>query len=187
MLRWKQRLMNSSPIVFSGNNNSDIYAIGRYIANHITENWQTLLLKNQDKLLKTFNKAGDMAYGAYCYKLFRPIHQQLKHAGLHPMPWFPGDFNISREWGNANQSDQQRWMWSTITSNEGKALGTIVTIIFHDHTQFRLPRQPQVIALTETSKEAVVEALSKRSTDFKNALEFQIEYAEYLQSLENQG
>jgi hypothetical protein len=48
-----------------------------------------------------------------------------------------------------------------------------------------IPRQPQAITLTETSKEAVVEALSKRSTDFKNALEFQIEYAEDLQSLEN--
>ncbi|MUL37982.1 DUF6022 family protein [Gloeocapsopsis dulcis] len=179
--------MNSSQIVLSDNNNSDIYAIGRYIANHITENWQTLLLKNQDKLLNAFNKAGDMAYGAYCYKLFRPVHQQLKYAGLHPSPWFPGDFNISREWGNANQSDQQRWMWSTIKSNEGKALGTIVTIIFHDHTQFRLPHQPQVIALTETSKEGVVKVLSKRSTDFKNALEFQIEYAEYLHSLENEG
>ncbi|WP_371681648.1 hypothetical protein [Chroococcidiopsis sp. TS-821] len=43
------------------------------------------------------------------------------------------------------------------------------------------------MALTEASKEAVVEALSQRSTDFKNALEFQIEYAEYLRSLENQG
>ncbi len=70
--------------------------------------------------------------------------------------------------------------------SKGKALGTIVTIIFHDHT-VSPPRQPQAIALTETSKEAVVEALSQRSTDFKNALEFQIEYAEYLQSLENQG
>ncbi|MFQ4141346.1 DUF6022 family protein [Chlorogloeopsis sp. ULAP02] len=143
-------------------------------------------LKNRDKLLDAFSKAGDMAYGAYCYKLFRPIHQQLKQVELYPSPWFPGDFNISREWGNIDQTEQQRWMWSKITTLEGEAIGTIVTIIFHDHTQFRLPHQPQVIALTQTSKEAVVEALSERSTDFKFALEFQIEYAQYLQSLEKQ-
>jgi hypothetical protein len=178
--------MDSSQIVLSGNKDIDIHAIGRYIENHIAKNWQLLLQRNSDKLLDAFNKVGDMAYGAYCYKLFRLVHQQLKQTGLYPTPWFSGDFNISREWGNADQSEQQRWMWSTITSAEGKAIGTIVTIIFHDHTQFRLPRQPQVIALTETSKEAVVAALSERSSDFKHALEFQIEYAEYLQSLEKE-
>ncbi|MDM9383077.1 DUF6022 family protein [Chlorogloeopsis sp. ULAP01] len=127
------------------------------------------------------------SYGAYCYKLFRPIHKQLKQVGLYPLPWFPGDFNISREWGNIDQNEQQRWMWSKITTLEGETIGTIVTIIFHDHTQFRLPYQPQVIALTQTSKEAVVEGLSERSADFKSALEFQIEYAQYLHSLEKQG
>ncbi|HEY9669453.1 MAG TPA: DUF6022 family protein, partial [Coleofasciculaceae cyanobacterium] len=78
-------------------------------------------------------------------------------------------------------------MWSTIASMEGEEIGTIVTIIFHDHTQFRLPRQPQIIALAQTSKDAIVDVLSARSTDFKNAQEFQIEYAEYLQKLENRG
>jgi hypothetical protein len=179
--------MDSSQIILSNNQNRDIHAIGRYIENHIAQNWQTLLQKNKDKLLDAFKKAGDMAYGAYCYKLFRPVHQQFKQHRLYPLPWFPGDFNISREWGNLDQSNQQRWMWSKIASMEGKEIGTIVTIIFHDHNQFRLPRQPQIIALTETSKDAVVEVLSARSTDFKNAQEFQIEYAEYLRSLENRG
>jgi hypothetical protein len=68
-----------------------------------------------------------------------------------------------------------------------RSLGTIVTITFHDHTQFRVPQKPQIIALTQTSKEAVVEALSHRCADFKNALEFKIEYEEYLRSLESQG
>ncbi|OWY63777.1 hypothetical protein B7486_51090 [cyanobacterium TDX16] len=178
--------MFSSQIVLSLNQNSDIHAIGRYIENQIDEHWQILLDRNRDKLLNTFNKVDDMAYGVYCYKLFRPIHQQLKQAGLHPLPWFPGDFNSSREWG-ADQSDRQRWMWSTIAPMGKEAIGTIVIIIFHDHTQFRLPRPPRTIALTETSKEAVVAVLSERSTNFKNALEFQIEYAQYLQSTENRG
>ncbi|HAX78874.1 MAG TPA: hypothetical protein DCY88_24360 [Cyanobacteria bacterium UBA11372] len=164
------------------NQKRDIFAIAQYIESHIALNWQTLIHKNIDKLVGVFNKAGDMAYGMYLGWLFLPIHKQLKQVQLRPEPRFPGDFNISREWGNQEQTDQQRWMWSTIESTAGKSLGTIVTITFHDHTQFRIPQKPQIIALTETSKEAVVEALSQRSADFKNSLEFQIEYAEYLRS-----
>lgn len=167
------------------NQKRDIFAIAQYIEAHIALNWQTLIHKNIDKLVGVFNKAGDMAYGMYLGWLFLPVHKQLKQAQLHPEPRFPGDFNISREWGNQEQTDQQRWMWSTIESTAGKSLGTIVTITFHDHTQFRIPQKPQIIALTETTKEAVVEALSQRSVDFKNALEFQIEYADYLRSLEH--
>jgi Family of unknown function (DUF6022) len=164
------------------NKQSDIFAIAQQIDDRIAANWQTLLQKHQDKLLRGFNKAGDMAYGAYLNFLFRPIHQQLKQAGLHPNPRFPGDFNISREWGNLEETDQQRWMWSTIESATGQLLGTIVIITFHDHTQFRIPQKPEIIALTETSKESVVEALSHRSVDFKNAVEFQIQYSQYLQN-----
>jgi hypothetical protein len=171
----------------SENKNSDIFAIAQYIDTHIAANWQTLIQKNIDKLVDVFNRAGDMAYGMYLGWLFLPVHKQLKEAGLRPKPRFPGDFNISREWGTKEETDQQRWMWSIIESTEGKSLGTIVTITFHDHTQFRVPQKPQIIALTETSKEAVVEALSHRSADFKNALEFKIEYEEYLRSLESQG
>lgn len=168
----------------AANQQSDILAIAQYIEAHIALNWQTLIHKNIDKLVNVFNRAGDLAYGMYLGWLFLPVHKQLKQAQLRPNPRFPGDFNISREWGNPEQTEQQRWMWSTIESTEGKSLLTIVTITFHDHTQFRIPQKPQIIALTETSKEAVVEALSQRSADFKNALEFQIEYAEYLRNLE---
>jgi hypothetical protein len=179
--------MNSSQIILSGNKERDIHVVGRYIERHIAENWQTLLQKNIDKLLDAYNRAGDMAYGTYLNLLFRPVHKQLKQAGLRPKPRLPGNFNISREWGRMDESDQQRWMWSAIHSVEGEPLGTIVTITFHDHTQFRLPRQPQVIVLTETSKEAVVEALSHRSADFKNAREAKIEIEEYMRSLQSQG
>jgi len=179
--------MESLPEFWVENKETDIYALGRYIENHITLNWQILLQKHQEKLLGDFKKAGDMAYGVYLNFLFRPIHQQLKLVGLRPQPRFPGDFSISREWGNQEETEQQRWMWSAIASTEGESLGTIVTIIFHDHNQFRIPQKPQIIALRETGKEAVVEALSHRCVEFKNALEFNIWYAEYLQSLENQG
>ncbi|MUG99422.1 hypothetical protein F7734_46905 [Scytonema sp. UIC 10036] len=168
---------------FLTKNNSDIFSLAQYIDNHIALNWEPLIRKNIDKLRNVFTKAGDTAYGMYLGWLFLPVHKQLKQALFRPEPRLPGDFSISREWGNQEETEQQRWIWSTIKSTEGKLLGTIVTIAFHDHTQFRIPQQPQIIALSETSKEAVVNALSQRSDDFKNALEFNIWYANYLVEL----
>lgn len=127
-----------------------------------------------------------MAYGTHLTLLFSPIHRQLRSAGLHATPSLPGDFAISREWGVPTQDDEQRWMWSTIEASDGTALASIVTLTFHDHTRFRLPRAPQIIALTDVGKEAVVAALSRRSANFGAAREASIEIAEYLQRLEQQ-
>lgn len=169
------------------NQGNDIYAIARSIEQHVAENWQMVLQTQHAKLIDAYNRAGDMAYGTYLNLLFRPVHKELKAAGLRPWPQLPGKFDISREWGTAAETNQQRWMWSTIKRSTGEPVGTIVIAVFHDHTQFRVPRAPQVIALTETGKQAVIEALSQRSEDFKQAREAKIEIAEYLQSLENQA
>jgi Family of unknown function (DUF6022) len=177
--------MDSLQIVFSGNKERDIYAIAQYIENHIAENWQTLIQQNRDKLVRVSNKANYLGYSVYSNWLYGPVNRKLKQVGLHLSSRLPGNLDLSREWGNADESDQQRWSWSTIHSAEGEALGTIVTILFHDHNQFRLPRSPQVFALTEIAKEDIVDALSQRSDDFKNAREDWIVVAEYLQSLES--
>lgn len=165
-------------------NERPIFALGRFIEEHITANWQTILQQHSDKLQDAYTRAGDMAYGTYLSLLFRPIRKQLRRAGLRPESRLPGDFDISREWGNQDETDQQRWMWSTIVAAEGAALGTIVTITFHDHSQFHIPRQPAIIALAEIGQEPVVAALSQYSADFKQAREFKVEYAEYLRSSE---
>jgi hypothetical protein len=161
-----------------------IFTIAQYMENHIAENWQIILENNHNQLMDAYLKAGDIAYGTYLNLLYLTVHQQLKQSELRPDPRLPGDFNISREWGaNEEGTDQQRWMWSTIHRIEdGVPLGTIVTIVFHDHTQFRLPKSPQIIGLSETSQEEVVATLSQRSVDFKNALEFKIKYAKYLEN-----
>lgn len=176
--------MDSSHIVLSGNKERDMHAVARWIAAHIEANWQPVFDENRDKLRDAYHKAGDVAYGSYLTYLFQPVHARLREVGLRPVPPLPGDFDSSREWGVAARNDEQRWMWSTITAASGEPLGTIVTVIFHDHTQFHVPRQPQIIALTETGKEAVVEALSRRSADFARAREASIEIAEFLESPE---
>ena len=160
-----------------------VFAIARYVEERISENAADVLERNRDKLRDAYAKAGDAAYGTYCNLLFRPIHKVLKEAGFTPVPRFPGEFDISREWGVPDETDQQRWMWSAIHEEGRGAIGTIVTVIFHDHTRFHIPRPPQVLGLTEVGKAAVVEALSRRSYDFKNAREASIEIAEYLAGL----
>lgn len=164
---------------------SRINAIAKFIEDHISENWQGILHKEQAKLRKAYEEAGDAAYGTYLNLLFLPVHRQLKEAGLRPVPKLPGEFDISREWGNEDESDQQRWMWSAIHSSDGEVLGTIVTIVYHDHTVFRVPRKPRIVALQETEKADVIAELSRQSSDFGQALEFTAEYERYLASLGN--
>ncbi|REK77641.1 DUF6022 family protein [Paenibacillus paeoniae] len=162
---------------------SVIETLGRYIDAHIESNWRDTLQNHADKLQRAYEEAGDMAYGTYLNLLLGPVHKEMKGNGLQPSPRLPGDFDISREWGNEDESDQQRWMWSAIHDGDGSPLGTIVLQIFHDHTQFRLPRRPGILALSVTGKEEVVRVLSQKSASFEQALEFTEEYKLYLQSL----
>ncbi|MBW7453718.1 DUF6022 family protein [Paenibacillus sepulcri] len=164
-----------------------IDAIAQYIVEYIDGNWQAVLRNNAEQLLKAYNEAGDMAYGTYLNLLYLPVHKQFKEAGIRPEPRLPGEFDISREWGNAEETDQQRWMWSSIHTQDGEALGTIVTIVHHDHTRFHIPRKPGMIALIETAKADVTSALSLLSEDFRHAQEFTVEYAEYLRKQQSGG
>ncbi|HEY0606907.1 MAG TPA: DUF6022 family protein [Herpetosiphonaceae bacterium] len=166
----------------SEGNEPAIFVLGRCIEAHIAENWQHVLETRHDRLLDTYHRLGEMVYGAYGEFLFRPVRQQLKQAGFRMTPRLPGEFNISREWGP--EEDRQRWMWSTVSEAAGTAIGTIVVKYFHDHTEFRVPRPPEILALTETGKDAVVAALSRHSSDFSQAREASIEIEEYLRSLE---
>jgi hypothetical protein len=166
---------------------NDIFALAQEFDAHIQANWQQVLEKHHAKLEQAYAEAGDSAFGTYLTLLLRPIHRRLKEMGLKVKPRLPGDFNSSREWGVPAGDNEQRWMWSTVVDANGARLGTLVTITYHDHTQFRLPRPPHLFALAEVGEEAVVAALSARSAQFKDALPFTEEYALYLQSLEGES
>jgi hypothetical protein len=162
---------------------NDIFALANHVDGFVETTWEAVLREKHDKLIDAYARAGDMAYGTYLDSLFRPVEKQFRQAGLKLDPGLPGDFNISREWGNADETDQQRWFWCTVTAKEGAPVGTLVTIVYHDHSQFRLPRRPRTFGLSEWGKDAVVAALSERSEDFGQAREASVEIAEYLQSL----
>ena len=171
--------MESLQAFFDAQSNRDIFALGRYIEQHVSENWEAVFASNRDEMIARYDEIGDSVYGIYGTRLFRPIHDQMRLVGLKAVPRLPGRFETSREWGD-DDTDRQRWMWSKISHTEdGSAFGSIVTVFFHDHVQIRIPRLFQIIALKETAKNDVVKALSALSADFKNALEAREEYAQY--------
>lgn len=161
---------------------NDIKSIALYIQEHIDQYCEAVWKENEEKLLKAYEEMGDVAYGQYLGLLFKPVHQHLKSEGFKFRPKLPGDLNISREWG-MNESDRQRWMWSTVRHSDGSDCGTIVMKIFHDHTRFRLPRKPAVTFLYVTGKQEVIRQLSKVSDEFAKALDMKTEYAAYLENL----
>lgn len=161
---------------------TDIHALARWVDDHLAAHWQTVLDLHRAKLEAAYQKAGDLAFGTYQNLLFRDIKRQMREAGLRATPALPGDFQTSREWGNADETDQERWMWSGVHAASGEALGTLVHVIPHDHTRFRLPRRPSVFALRETGRAEVEAALSARSPAFAAAQPFDQWYADYLKA-----
>lgn len=158
---------------------SDIFAVAHLVEQHISAHWQTVFNECHQEMVDRYQELADGVYGLYATRLFQPILQQLKQAGLKSVPRLPtGNFDISREWGD-DETDRQRWFWSKIVRADGTPLGTLAIVYLHDHVQIRVPRPIQVIPLTETSKRDVVAALSRLSPDFAAAQEAREEYAAY--------
>ena len=160
----------------------DIHIIADYISRHIHSDWENALKDTYEKMVELYPKIGDSAYATYNKRLFQPIHKQLKQAGLQATPQLPGDLMSSREWGQDEQ-DRQRWMWSEIRTVDNNPIGTIVTVVFHDHEQIRIPRAFQVIALEETGDQNIINRLSMLSSDFKIALDMKTEVEQYMANL----
>ena len=175
--------METLATFFAENNSSDIFTIGRYIQQYVNEHWEAIFQANRDEMIRLYPEIGDSVYGVYGNKLFKALHEEFKAHGLRATPKLPGSLNISREWGD-DERDRQRWMWSKIVGADGTAIGTIVTVFFHDHIEIRIPHIFQIIALKETSKGAVIETLSHMSPDFAAAIDMKEEVALYMQQME---
>lgn len=160
----------------------DIHALAEEVQAHINTHWEAVYHANRQEMIDRYPEIGDSVYGIYGARLFQPIHARFKEAGIKATPRLPGNFGMSREWGP--EEERQRWMWSKITRLDGIAIGTLVTVFYHDHVQVRIPRAFEIIPLPVTTKNEVIKALSARSEDFKNALEAKIEIEQYLASLQ---
>jgi hypothetical protein len=159
---------------------ADIHTLAAWADAHLEARWQGVLTEYRDKLDNAYAKAGDMAYGTYQHLLFRPIKRALREAGFSTQPALPGDFGRSREWGNADETHQERWMWSVVTGLDGTPLGTLVHVVPHDHSQFRIPQHPSIFGLTQTDLPDIEAALNGLSPYFAAAQPFDEWYAGYL-------
>jgi hypothetical protein len=167
---------------FAQHKSRDIHTLAAYLQQYLDENSQPIFDRYQAEMERLYPEIGDSVYGIYGKHLFQPVHEQFKAVGLRSTPRLPfGGFSASREFGP--EEDRQRWFWSKITTTDGETLGTIALAFYHDHVQIRIPRPARVMALTETSKGAVIAALSRISPDFGEAVEAKIEIAEYLAQL----
>jgi Family of unknown function (DUF6022) len=141
-----------------------IHILGDYARLHIADQWQQVLQTNQKKLQELFDHTGEgAAYGTYAQQLFKPIGTELKLNGFSSTPSFPGTLVTSIEWGKPEV--RERWMWSVIEQKDivlkDAMLGAIVVCLFHDHTRFRIPKSPDVLALEEVQKDKIIEAISQ--------------------------
>ncbi len=133
--------------------------IAAYVAQYIHNRWRTVLGDNRVRLLHTFEVAGEAAYAAYWGLLTRPLRNEFARAGLSTLPAFPGDLTHSVE-ADGPLASRERRMWYVVQRPVGKvSIGTLVLNSVHDHTRFRVPRVPQVTALTVTSRPAILRAL----------------------------
>ncbi|MBV9227958.1 MAG: hypothetical protein JOZ18_01500, partial [Chloroflexi bacterium] len=102
--------------------------------------------------------------GVFSRMLFQQLREQFKQVGFVCEPDYPpGDFRSGsvEYWGPPEE--RERCLWSVVRTAQGTILGTIVTQVYHDHTQFRIPLPPSVLALEETETDAIIEALSDAS------------------------
>jgi Family of unknown function (DUF6022) len=151
--------MQTLEVFLKAHDQPTIYILGDYARLHIADQWQQVLQTNQERLQELFDNAGEgAAYGTYAQQLFKPIGQQLKLNGFSSTSSFPGTLVTSVEWGKPK--GRERWMWSVIEQKD-TVLGAIVVCLFHDHTRFRIPKSPDVLALEEVKKAKIIEAISQ--------------------------
>jgi Family of unknown function (DUF6022) len=136
---------------------STMATVVAYIQQYLDEHWQAVWHAHLPEIERVYAKSGDSAYAVYSRALFLPLEDELSQAGLSCRPRFPGTFSASWEQGPWEERDRR--VWCVLHQGDGAALGTLVTRLFHDHTQLRIPRSPAVLALEETDHAAIAQAI----------------------------
>ncbi|MCM3000035.1 DUF6022 family protein [Paenibacillus cellulositrophicus] len=145
-------------------NESTLHVLAAHAQQYIDDQWKLIWERHLAETERIFAKGGDSAYGFYCLKLFQPLAAEIAEAGWVTQPVLPGIFPQSEEhWGP--WENRERRFWSVIQQDNGKALGTLITRIFHDHTQLRLPRPPHIYAIHETDPSEISHILIHTDPD----------------------
>ncbi|HZX80011.1 MAG TPA: DUF6022 family protein [Lysobacter sp.] len=172
-------MIDAAPVLPSAAT-SDIRLLARFIQTTVDAGFSELYESCLDEYQQLFEQMEDMAYGRFNMMLFKPVRRAMDTHGLKAVPRLPGSFQTSREWGNADETHQQRWMTSRIVLPDGRALGTIAVGSHHDHSRFRMPRSPEIIAIEATGRRTVIDVLRDRMPEYGQAEDFRDWYARYL-------
>jgi len=132
--------------------NVTIENIAAAIQQDIDERYEQVMQEHAEELKHIWETAGEPAYARYSQLLLHPAMKELTQAGLVCDPAFPGTFPLSREqWGPQEERERRFWcvLWK---SDRSAALGALITCLFHDHTQLRIPQRPLVLPLVESSQ-----------------------------------
>lgn len=160
--------MSSLKEVLSRHHEVSIHTIAKYMQHYTRNHWDAVLQEHQSEFQDAFDKSGEFAYGVFGRKLFGPLLQEIEREG----------FVLETEhlassveyWGPPEE--RERCMWTICKRADGSPMGSLVTRVFHDHTQFRIPRSPDIVALEEWDRIEIVEALSRASTRIAKYNEF---------------
>ncbi|WP_257347253.1 DUF6022 family protein [Pseudalkalibacillus decolorationis] len=160
--------MNSLKEVLSQNQEITIHTLANYMNQYTRNNWKSVLQEHQSEFQDAFEKSGEFAYGVFGRKLFGPLIKEIEHEGIV----LESDHLASsvEYWGPPEE--RERCMWHVCKHADGTPMGSLVTRVFHDHTQFRIPRSPEIIALEKTERSEIVEALSHASSRITKYNEF---------------
>lgn len=155
-----------------------IERLGATCAKCLAGTWHATRESHAQRPDSAFAKGGDKAYGTNLTLLLRPLTKAMRTFDLGVYPRLPGSFMESREWGNADGSEQQRWFWTSIVRQRDVcALGTLVTVLHHDHRCFRLPRAPEMFALAAVGVDVVERELCSLSAGYAAATPFRLLHA----------
>lgn len=172
--------MSISPPQLPSDVTSNIHSLGHFVQKTVDVAFGELYERRIKEFQTLFEQVEDMAYGKFNMLLFQPVRRAMAVAGLKAVPRLPGNFQTSREWGNQDETHQQRWMTSKIVRSDGNALGTLAIGSHHDHSRFRMPRSPEVISIEVTQRSDVIGALADRLPEYGQAEDFKDWFARYL-------
>jgi hypothetical protein len=137
-----------------------VSSLAAFVKEYVKDHWRVVLREQREKLLDAWERVGEPAYGVYFTALMRPLRQQFVDAGIVTDPAFPGALPHSVEAFAGPMNDRARCMWFVVRRKGGAPFGTIVVRFFHDHTRFRVPRSPDVLAIDETEPDDIADVLT---------------------------
>lgn len=140
-----------------GGQDPPVVAVADHIRQRVAERWQPVAEERAAELQQYFEEHGDPAYARYSQVLLEPVRDDLREleaAGYRIEPAFPGRLPDSHE-PRTPPEERVRSFWTILSNRDGTPQGALVFRLFHDHTRFRIPRPPEVLALRETEPREV--------------------------------